>query len=162
MTTRLRVGQGIDVHALVDGLPLVLGGVIIPHTKGLEGHSDADVLLHALIDAMLGAAGRGDIGMRFPNTEQQWRGASSLQLLKIVSQELSEDGWRLVNFDSTLVAQEPKISPFVDAMKSKIAGTLNVELACCGIKATTPELMGFVGRGEGIMAHCVVLMERGS
>ena len=156
----MRVGHGYDVHRLVEGRKLVLGGVEIPWEKGLLGHSDADVLLHALMDAMLGAAALGDIGRHFPDSDERYAGADSLQLLKEVSRLLSDAGYRLVNADCTILAQRPKLMPHVPAMRANIARVLGVELDAVSVKATTEEGLGFTGDGSGIAAHAVVLIER--
>ena len=155
-----RVGQGVDFHKLIAGRELWLGGVKIDFHLGLEGHSDADVLLHAITDALLGAAGQADIGSFFPNTDDQWRGAKSAQLLQIAWQKLWLDGWRVANIDATLVAEAPKIASYIPAMKALIAPILGVEESALGIKATTSEGLGFVGRGEGMMAMCVACLQR--
>jgi 2-C-methyl-D-erythritol 2,4-cyclodiphosphate synthase len=157
----LRIGLGNDVHELVEGRPLVLGGVTIPHSHGLAGHSDADALLHAVCDAILGATGRGDIGTRFPNTDPRWKGADSKKLLASVWEDVSREGWGLVNLDTTVLAEAPKLSPHIPAMKRCIGEVLGVSPDRVGIKATTSEGLGFVGRKEGIMASAVVLLARG-
>lgn len=156
-----RVGQGFDVHALVPGRPLILGGVAIPFERGLLGHSDADVLLHALIDALLGAAGLGDIGHLFPDSEAQWAGADSRQLLRIAMARVRAAGWRVGNIDATIIAQAPKIAPYVAAMREHIAADLAISLAVVNIKGKTTERLGFTGRGEGIAAEAVVLLYAG-
>ena len=156
----MRVGHGYDVHRLVEGRKLILGGVEIPWEKGLFGHSDADVLLHALMDAMLGAAALGDIGQHFPASDERYAGADSLQLLAEVSRLLTEAGYRLVNVDCTILAQRPKLMPHVPAMRANIARVLGVELDAVSVKATTEEGLGFTGDGSGIAAHAVVLIER--
>lgn len=155
-----RVGQGIDFHRLVSGRELWLGGVKIDFEFGLEGHSDADVILHALTDALLGAAGKGDIGTYFPNTDPQWRGAKSSLLLTQAWHSLWSEGWRVSNIDITLVAEAPKILPHIAAMKRVIAPILGVEECAIGIKATTSEGLGAVGRGEGMMASCVACLHK--
>ena len=155
---RFRVGQGFDVHALVTGRRLVLGGVEIPHSHGLAGHSDADVLLHAITDALLGAAGLGDIGRLFPDTDARYAGADSLELLKTAAARVHSAGWRIGNIDSTVIAQQPKIAPHVDAMRTRIAGALGIEVDAVGIKGKTTERLGFTGRGEGIAALAVALL----
>lgn len=155
---RIRVGQGIDVHQLVEGRPLVLGGVTIEHTHGLLGHSDADVLLHAVADAVLGALGKGDIGVFFPDTDSRWKGADSLELLRIVWESAKADGWQLMNADCTVVIERPKIRPFIPAMQEKIAGVLGASVEQISIKATTSETLGYVGRREGATAYAVVLL----
>lgn len=155
----MRVGFGYDVHRLVEGRPLVLGGVTIPHTLGLDGHSDADVLVHALMDALLGAAGLRDIGYYFPPSDPAFKGADSVQLLTKVVELLREEGWRPVNVDMTLLAERPKINPHVEAMRAKLSEALGIEPRRVGIKATTNESLGFVGREEGMAAHAVALLE---
>lgn len=160
MSAALRIGQGFDVHPFADGRSLWLGGVQIPHTRGLLGHSDADPLLHALTDAILGAVGRGDIGQRFPNTDPQWKGASSLEMLRIVWDEVRRDSWEIVNCDTVVLAERPKIAPHVPLMKDRIAGVLGVAADRVGIKATTTEKLGAVGREEGIAAFATVLLAR--
>lgn len=155
----VRVGFGYDVHRLVAGRSLVLGGVEIPSAVGLDGHSDADVLLHALCDALLGAAGKPDIGHFFPNTDERWRGVSSLVLLREVARIVSEERWSVGNVDLTLLAESPKIGLYIDSMKRLIAEALAISEKQCGIKATTNEGLGFVGRGEGMAAMAVVLLQ---
>jgi 2-C-methyl-D-erythritol 2,4-cyclodiphosphate synthase len=154
------VGHGYDAHRLVAGRPLVLGGVVIPFELGLLGHSDADVLLHALADAMLGAAGLGDIGRHFPDHDPAYRGISSLVLLARVAAEIAGRGYRLANADVTVIAQRPKLAPHFPAMLENISRTLGVSGACLNLKATTTEQMGFAGRGEGIAAHALVSLAR--
>lgn len=156
----MRVGHGYDVHLLVEGRKLVLGGVEIPWEKGLLGHSDADVLLHALMDAMLGAAALGDIGRHFPDSDERYAGADSLQLLKEVSRLLSDAGYRLVNADCTILAQRPKLMPHIPGMRANIARALGADVDAISVKATTEEGLGFTGDGSGIAAHAVVLIER--
>ncbi len=146
-----RVGIGYDVHQFASGRKLILGGVEIPSRQGLDGHSDADVLLHAIMDALLGAAGLGDIGVHFPPGEEEWRDRSSLDLLSIVL-ELLPDGWTIENVDATVIAQFPRVGPYRDAMRDTIAAALRVDAIRVNIKATTNENMGFIGRGEGIAA----------
>ena len=155
----MRVGFGYDVHALVTGRPLFLGGVEIPYPFGLEGHSDADVLLHAICDALLGAIGEGDIGKHFPNTDSQYRDIRSTVLLKRVINKIKEKGFHLSNIDTTLVAQRPKISEFIPRMVKQIADVLEIEPGRVNVKATTTEGLGFTGRGEGIAAYAVALVE---
>ncbi len=154
----MRVGQGFDVHALVEGRPLIIGGVTIPHTHGLLGHSDADVLLHALTDALLGAAGLGDIGRHFPDTDPQYRGADSRVLLREAYQRVRHAGWDIVNIDATIHAQAPKIGPHVGAMIANIAADLSVDPGAINIKAKTNEGLGHLGRKEGIAANVVSLL----
>jgi 2-C-methyl-D-erythritol 2,4-cyclodiphosphate synthase len=158
MTIRMRVGQGVDVHALVPGRKLVIGGVEIPHAAGLLGHSDADVLLHAITDAVLGAAGLGDIGRLFPDTDAAHKDADSLALLAQAVAKVQAAGWRVVNVDCTVIAQRPKIAPHVPAMQAAIAGTLGIAAADVNIKGKTTEWLGFTGRGEGIAAQAVALL----
>lgn len=154
----MRIGQGIDVHALVEGRDLIIGGVKIPYSKGLLGHSDADVLLHAISDALLGAAGLGDIGKHFPDTDPQWKGADSRALLRAVVARVAAQGWAVVNVDATIVAQAPRMAPHIPQMQSYIASDLGIAIAAVNIKATTTEHLGFTGRGEGIAAQAVVLL----
>jgi 2-C-methyl-D-erythritol 2,4-cyclodiphosphate synthase len=158
----IRVGHGFDVHALVAGRPLVLGGVTIPHAKGLLGHSDADVLIHAICDACLGAAGLGDIGRHFPDTDPRYKGVDSRELLRAVRAKLADGGWRVENVDSTIVAQAPKLAPQLPAMAANLAADLAVSVGQVNVKATTTERLGFAGREEGIAAHAVVLIVRGA
>jgi 2-C-methyl-D-erythritol 2,4-cyclodiphosphate synthase len=153
------VGIGYDVHRLVEGRKLYLGGVEIPHTRGLEGHSDADVLMHAICDAILGALGEADIGHFFPNTDPRWRGAPSKVFLQEAARQVSFRNGRIVNVDATLIAQEPRIAPHVAAMKENIAVALGINVRLVGIKATTNETLGFIGRGEGIAAMAVASVE---
>ncbi len=155
-----RVGTGFDVHALVEGRPLILGGVGIPFEKGLDGHSDADVLIHALMDALLGAAALGDIGGHFPDTDPQYKGISSVKLLEHVAGLLREEGYKIGNVDITLMAQRPKIKPYIESMRSIIAETLDVDISRVNIKGTTTERLGFVGREEGIAAQAICLLNR--
>lgn len=156
----IRVGMGFDVHQLQPGLPLWLGGVQIPHTHGLLGHSDADVLIHALCDALLGAASLRDIGWHFPDTAAEYAGIRSTRLLEATMQLLAERGWHLVNADITVMAQQPKLSPHIESMRATLAPILKVDLDAVSIKATTTEKLGFTGRGEGIAAQAVVLISR--
>jgi 2-C-methyl-D-erythritol 2,4-cyclodiphosphate synthase len=153
-----RIGQGYDVHALVPGRKLILGGVEIPHSHGLLGHSDADALIHAIIDALLGAAGLGDIGTHFPDTDAQYRGADSAVLLKAAMASVKAAGYELINVDSTVIAQAPKIAPYRLAMQARLASLLGVPNGCVNIKAKTSEKLGFVGRHEGIEAFASVLL----
>lgn len=155
----MRIGHGYDVHRLVPDRKLILAGVEIEHERGLLGHSDADVLTHALMDAMLGAAALGDIGLHFPDTAGEFEGISSLVLLERVNLLVKDKGYRLGNADITVVAQAPKLRPYIDEMKKKICQTLGVDVDCVNIKATTEEKLGFTGRKEGISAHAVVLLE---
>ncbi|HEY7759857.1 MAG TPA: 2-C-methyl-D-erythritol 2,4-cyclodiphosphate synthase [Burkholderiales bacterium] len=154
-----RIGQGFDVHALVPGRKLIIGAVEIPFDRGLLGHSDGDVLLHAICDALLGAAGLGDIGQHFPDTDGRYAGADSLELLREVAQRLDGLRWRVVNVDCTLVMQAPKLAPHVPRMVQNIAGALGIGTAQVNIKAKTTERLGFAGRGEGIAAEAVALIE---
>jgi 2-C-methyl-D-erythritol 2,4-cyclodiphosphate synthase len=156
----LRIGQGFDVHALVEGRPLILGGVTIAHTHGLLGHSDADALLHAMTDALLGAAGLGDIGRLFPDTDPQFKGADSRMLLREAYRRVQAAGWQLVNMDATIHAQAPKIGPYCAAMVANIASDLDVSPTAVNIKAKTNEGLGHLGRQEGIAANVVVLLRK--
>ena len=158
----IRVGQGSDIHALAAGRKLIIGGVDIPHESGLLGHSDADVLLHAIIDALLGAAGLGDIGRHFPDTDERYRGADSRILLRATREKLIEAGWRIVNVDSTISAQRPKMAPHIPAMIATIAADLQIESTCVNVKAKTGEGLGFVGREEGISCDAIALVENRS
>ena len=155
-----RVGNGYDVHQLAEGLPLVLGGVRIPHTKGCVAHADGDVLIHALCDALLGALALGDIGQHFPDTSDDYAGIDSRILLARVAAMVREAGWEVVNVDGTLLAQKPKIAPHVPAMRQALADTLGLPLDAVSVKATTTERLGFVGREEGIAAHATCLLRR--
>jgi 2-C-methyl-D-erythritol 2,4-cyclodiphosphate synthase len=156
----VHVGIGYDVHQLVVGRKLILGGVEIPHTKGLEGHSDADVLMHAICDAVLGALGEQDIGHFFPNTDPRWQGAASKVFLHEAAMQAKFKEARIVNIDATIIAQAPKVYPHIEAMKKNIAAALDIRLDRVGIKATTNELMGFIGREEGIAAMAVASIDR--
>ena len=156
----MRIGHGYDVHRLVEGRKLILGGVEIPWEKGLLGHSDADVLLHALMDAILGAAALGDIGQHFPDKDERYRGADSMLLLREVKKMLDEAGYRLVNADCTVLAQRPKLMPYIPRMRTNIASALDTEPDWISVKATTEEGLGFTGDGSGIAAHAVVLIEK--
>ena len=155
-----RIGLGYDVHRLVPGRALVLGGVHIPHEKGLEGHSDADVLLHAICDALLGAAALGDIGQHFPNNDARFKDISSIRLLEQVKHLLSENGYAVVNVDSMLLLERPKIAPFIQEMRNRIASALGVRPDQVSVKATTAEGLGFVGREEGAAAHAIATIEK--
>ena len=155
----MRIGQGYDVHELVEGRPLILGGVSIAHNKGLAGHSDADVLIHAICDALLGAAALGDIGQHFPDTEEKYRGIDSRILLQEVYHLLVRHSYKLLNLDATIIAQQPKLAPYILQMRECIAADLSADLNNINIKATTTEHLGFEGRGEGIAAQVVVLIE---
>jgi 2-C-methyl-D-erythritol 2,4-cyclodiphosphate synthase len=156
----LRIGFGTDVHQLAENRKLFIGGVEIPHHKGAVGHSDADVLLHAICDALLGALSLGDIGIHFPDTDMKYKGIDSKELLRLTYSLVSEKGYRVVNVDSSLYLEEPRIKNYRDAMKKTIASILSTEESDISIKATTNEKMGYVGRGEGLVAHAVVLLER--
>lgn len=156
----IRIGHGYDVHRLIAGRKLILGGVQIPWDLGLDGHSDADVLLHAVMDALLGAAAMGDIGKLFPDTDMQYRGISSLILLERAWKEIAAAGYRISNIDVTVIAQRPKLRPYMDEMREKIAGILGICTDQLNIKATTEERLGFTGREEGIAAHAVCLIEK--
>jgi len=162
MSGGLRIGQGFDVHALVAGRKLIIGGVDIPYEKGLDGHSDADVLLHAVTDALLGAAGLGDIGRHFPDTDERYRGADSRVLLREAARKVREAGFAVVNVDSTIIAQAPKMAPHIPAMQANIAADLGLEARAVNIKAKTTEHLGFTGRGEGIAAEAIALIEQRS
>ena len=155
----MRIGHGYDVHRLVECRDLILGGVTIPFEKGLLGHSDADVMLHAVSDALLGAAGLRDIGYHFPDTDPAYKGADSLELLKIVGQKVAAAGYRVSNVDVTLIAQRPKVGPYIEAMTQNIANALQLPLSRVNVKATTEEHLGFTGRLEGISCHAVCLLE---
>lgn len=155
----MRIGHGYDVHRLVDGRSLILGGVRIPFEKGLDGHSDADVLTHAVMDALLGAAAMGDIGKLFPDTDDRYLGADSIALLREVDRRLTEAGYRLGNLDVTVIAQRPKLAPYINQMRQNLAAALRTELQNVSVKATTEEHLGFTGSGEGIAAHAVCLLE---
>ena len=155
-----RIGQGVDVHPLVSGRYLVLGGVRVPYYKGLKGHSDADVLLHAVMDALLGAAGLGDIGGLFPPSDPQWRGADSRELLARVTAEVKLKGWQVGNLDCTVLAEAPKLKPYIPKMQDEIRALTGLRAGGCNVKATTCEGLGFVGRREGIMATAVCILER--
>ena len=157
----IRIGHGYDVHRLTEGRKLILGGVEIPHVTGLLGHSDADVLLHAVMDALLGSMALGDIGKHFPDTDNKYKGISSMHLLTLVNKIIAENGARVVNIDATLILQKPKVAPYIDAMRENVAFALGVEKSRVSIKATTEEHLGFTGREEGISAHAVVLVEVG-
>ena len=158
--SNLRIGHGYDVHRLTAGRRLVLGGVDIPYEKGLLGHSDADVLLHAISDALLGAAALGDIGKHFPDTDECYKDADSLVLLSAVGQILSNAGYKPSNIDATVIAQAPKLAPHIQMMRENIAKALNIEYGAVSVKATTEEHLGFTGNGEGISAHAVCIIEK--
>jgi 2-C-methyl-D-erythritol 2,4-cyclodiphosphate synthase len=156
----LRIGHGYDVHRFAEGRKLILGGVEILYDKGLLGHSDADVLLHAIADSLLGASALGDIGKLFPDSDEKYQGADSLVLLAEVARHLREAGYRVVNVDSTVIAQAPKLAPHIAAMRENIARALSVDIGCVSVKATTEEGLGFSGRKEGIAAHAVCLIDK--
>ena len=156
----LRIGQGYDVHRLTENRKLILGGVDIEYEMGLLGHSDADVLTHAIMDALLGAAALGDIGKMFPDTDEKYRGADSLELARAVSDRLRDHGYEIINIDSTIVAQKPKLAPHIDNMRRNIADALGVDITQISVKATTEEKLGFTGNGEGIAAQAIALLEK--
>lgn len=156
----MRIGHGYDVHKLVEDRELIVGGVHIPYEKGLLGHSDADVLLHAVSDALLGAAAMGDIGGMFPDNDPEYLGADSLVLLRQVFQMLRDSGYSVINIDCTVIAQKPKMKPYIPEMRMNIAAALSTDVENISVKATTEEEMGFTGRGEGISAHCVCLIDK--
>lgn len=158
--SQLRVGLGVDAHALSEDVPLVLAGVDFPGERGLVGHSDGDVLSHALIDALLGAAGRGDIGELFPSGDPQWRDASSIRLLQRAYEVVKNAGFELVNADCVLIGEEPRIAPMRDAMRARVAGALGVDLDRVSVRASTTDRLGFTGRGEGLAAQAVALLVR--
>lgn len=158
--TKLRVGHGYDVHRLVEGRALILGGVTVPFDRGLLGHSDADVLTHAVMDALLGAAALGDIGKLFPDTDAAYAGADSIALLERVTALLREHGWQVGNVDATVVAQAPKLAPYIPEMRRRLAEAMGLDVDCVSVKATTEERLGFTGSGEGMAAHAVALIER--
>lgn len=154
-----RVGQGFDVHAFCEGRKLVLGGVEIPYELGLAGHSDADVLVHAICDALLGAAGLGDIGHHFPDSDPAYKGIDSMLLLASVMRSLNERGWRVINVDATVIAQKPKLAPYIQAMRERLANVVGIGSGDMNVKATTTEKLGFAGRSEGIASQAVVLLQ---
>ena len=156
----MRIGHGYDVHKMVEGRRLVLGGCEIPHTHGLLGHSDADALTHAIMDALLGAAALEDIGHLFPDSDYTFKDANSLNLLKIVCEKISELGYKISNIDATIIAQEPKLAPYISSMRENIANVCNIDVSQVNIKATTEEGLGFTGNLEGISAHAVCLLEK--
>ena len=158
MLSKIRIGQGYDVHRLVEGRRLILGGVDIPHTKGLDGHSDADVLAHAIADALLGAAALGDIGKHFPDTDPAYKGADSLKLLSRVTEILGDHGFAVSNVDATVIAQAPKLAPHIEKMRENLAAAMGLPVDRVSVKATTEEKLGFSGRGEGISAQAVCLI----
>ncbi len=154
----MRIGQGYDVHRLTEGRRLILGGVEVPYDKGLDGHSDADVLVHAIMDALLGAASLGDIGLLFPDSDEAYKDADSIKLLKIVGTRLSEHDYEIENIDSTIIAQAPKLRPYIDMMRENISRALAIDIGCVNVKATTEEGLGFTGHKEGIAAQAVALL----
>ncbi|WP_319203692.1 2-C-methyl-D-erythritol 2,4-cyclodiphosphate synthase [uncultured Ilyobacter sp.] len=156
----LRIGNGYDVHRFKEGRKLILGGVEIPHEKGLDGHSDADVLVHAVMDAMLGALALGDIGQHFPDNDERYRGISSMVLLGHVNKLIKEKGYNIINLDSIIVAQKPKLKPYIESMRENIAMVLGAEVECISVKATTEEKLGFTGEELGIKSYCVILLEK--
>jgi len=156
----MRIGQGFDIHALRSGRRLIIGGVEIPFERGLAGHSDADVLLHAICDALIGAAGLGDIGTHFPDTDPRYKGADSRDLLRAVALLLDSSGLEVVNVDSTIIAQAPRMAPHIEAMRENIAADLKIDATCVNVKAKTAERLGALGRGEGIAAEAIVLLTR--
>ena len=158
--TKLRVGHGYDVHRLVEGRALILGGVTVPFDRGLLGHSDADVLTHAVMDALLGAAALGDIGKLFPDSDAAYAGADSIALLERVTALLREHGWQVGNVDATVVAQVPKLAPYIPEMRRRLAEAMGLDVDCVSVKATTEERLGFTGSGEGMAAHAVALVEK--
>lgn len=156
----MRIGHGYDVHRLAEGRKCIIGGVDIPHETGLDGHSDADVLIHAVMDALLGALALGDIGKHFPDTDPRYKGADSMELLRHVAALIAEAGYRLGNLDATVLAQAPKLAPHIMQMRENIAGALGCEVSRVSVKATTEEKLGFTGAKQGIAAHCVCLLEQ--
>jgi 2-C-methyl-D-erythritol 2,4-cyclodiphosphate synthase len=159
--SELRVGLGVDAHALEEGVPLVLGGVELEYPRGLAGHSDGDVVAHALIDALLGAANLGDIGTLFPSGDERYRGASSLDLLAEAYRHVRDGGWKLVNADCVLIGEEPRIGRFRDEMRERLAAAMEVEPGLVAVRATTTDRLGFTGRGDGLAAQAVALLQRG-
>ena len=159
LRSKMRIGIGYDVHRLVEGRKLVLGGITIPFEKGLLGHSDADVLIHAVCDALLGAAGLGDIGLHFPDTDPKLKDISSMIILSETFNLLKDKGFTVINLDSTIMAEEPKITPFRETIQKNIARTIEIEPECVNVKATTLETLGMIGKGEGIAALCIALIE---
>lgn len=156
----MRIGHGYDVHRLVEGRTLILGGVNIPYEKGLLGHSDADVLVHAIMDALLGAAALGDIGKHFPDSDDSYKNADSIELLKKVIELISEKGYAIENIDSTIIAQAPKLAPFIEKMRENIAAVCKIDIEQVNVKATTEEKLGFTGEGLGISAHAVCIIKK--
>ena len=156
----IRIGNGYDVHVLAEGRKLILGGVEIPHTKGVLGHSDGDVLVHAIMDAMLGALALGDIGQHFPDTDMKYENIDSTILLKRVKELIAERGYKIINLDSIIVLQKPKVKPYIEAMRKRIAEVLEIDVEQVSIKATTEEKLGFTGDESGVKSYCVVLLEK--
>ncbi len=156
----LRIGNGYDVHKLVEGTKLILGGVEIPHTKGVLGHSDGDVLIHAIMDAMLGALALGDIGQHFPDTDMKYENIDSTILLTRVKELIAERGYRVINLDSIIVLQKPKVKPYIEAMRKRVAEVLEIDIDQVSVKATTEEKLGFTGDESGVKSYCVVLLEK--
>ncbi len=155
----MRVGQGFDVHQLVEGRKLMIGGVDIPYAKGLKGHSDADVLIHAICDALIGAAALGDIGMHFPDTDPRFRDVDSRKLLRDVAPLLAREGWRAINIDSSVIAEAPRLAPYIPAMRENIAADLGLAIGDVNVKARTSEKLGYIGRGEGIVVHAIACIK---
>ena len=160
MITDIRIGHGYDVHRLVSGRDLILGGVTIPHETGLLGHSDADVLTHAVMDALLGALALGDIGKHFPDTDEQWKGADSLKLAEAVRELITREGWQIGNVDATILAQAPKLAPHIPAMRKNLSAALQIPVERVSVKATTEEHLGFTGEKLGMAAHAVCLLQK--
>lgn len=156
----LRIGNGYDVHKLVEGRTLILGGVDIPHTKGVLGHSDGDVLIHAIMDAMLGALALGDIGQHFPDTDMKYENIDSTILLTRVKELIAERGYRVINLDSIIVLQKPKVKPYIEAMRKRVAEILEIDIEQVSVKATTEEKLGFTGDESGVKSYCVILLEK--
>lgn len=155
----MRIGNGYDVHELVEGRPLILGGITIPHHKGVLGHSDGDVLVHAIMDALLGALALGDIGQHFPDTDSQYKNIDSMYLLKHVKKLIDQEGYKICNLDSIIVLQKPKVKPYIDLMRQRIAEVLNINVSQVSVKATTEEKLGFTGEELGVKSYCVVLLQ---
>ena len=155
-----RIGHGYDVHRLTEGRLLIIGGVNIPHEAGLLGHSDADVLVHAIMDSMLGALALGDIGKHFPDTDERYKGADSIELLRQVAKIIGTNGYSVANIDSTILAQAPKMAPHIDQMRKNVADAIGIDVSCVSVKATTEEKLGFTGEKKGIAAHAVCLLTR--
>ena len=155
-----RIGHGYDVHRLTEGRPLIIGGVNIPHEAGLLGHSDADVLVHAIMDSMLGALALGDIGKHFPDTDERYKGADSIELLRQVAKIIGTNGYSVANIDSTILAQAPKMAPHIEQMRKNVADAIGIDVSCVSVKVTTEEKLGFTGEKKGIAAHAVCLLTR--